>query len=454
MYQLFRERLKHLSGDISDTGLADKKYLLAVSGGIDSMCMAHLFLKSGIMFSVAHVNFSLRDSESDGDQKLVEEWAASNKIQFYTTRFNTTDFADSNSVSIQMAARELRYKWLDELMKRHSFDFLAVAHNLNDSAETLFINLLRGTGIEGLTGIKERGGYIIRPLLGFSREEITEFVKLEQIPFRNDSSNEKSYYSRNRIRNCVFPEFSKINPSFLKTLESDIRHFSDTAEVINQMKISIIESISEHDCKNLKKIDVEKLLKLKQSSFWLFNILSDYGFNSSQCSDIFDSLRGVSGKKFESLNYILVKDREFLLLYNKSEIEAEKIENETITIDEIESGTSVFFGNMEITVRVLEVIRPFTPPANPMIQSLDFDKIIFPVVIRRWSEGDRFMPLGMDKFKKLSDFFIDQKIDIISKRDATVLTTNGQIMCLPGLRIDNRFKVTVDTKKILEISIC
>lgn len=458
MIQLFNEQLKHLSGALYNNSGNDPqiKYLLAVSGGIDSMCMAHLFLKSGLKFSIAHVNFSLRDQESDGDEQLVRSWADANQIECFVKRLETAEYARNESLSIQMAARELRYGWFDELMKSGSYNYLAIAHNLNDTAETLFINLLRGTGLSGLTGIKEKSGYIIRPLLKFTREEISAFVLKEGVPFREDSSNKKSYYSRNRIRNNVFPEFEKINPSFLKTIEKNTRNFSEAALIIDDLKNETLKKITEPCVNQELKINIKKLLKTGHPSFWLFQILNEYGFNDTQYKDIIDTLTGISGKYFESAGYTLIKDRTHLLLCKNTLLPKTGSDELNFEAEVFESDLEkiVEFGNLKISMTKYSVSKGFAPDANPNRHYLDFDMITFPLAIRRWRDGDRFKPLGMDNFKKVSDFFIDQKIDLVSKKSSAVITTNGQILCLPGLRIDNRFKITGTTKNVFEITIC
>ncbi len=453
MVQLFTEQLKHLTGVRSGNELSEKTFLLAVSGGRDSMCMAHLFLQSNLKFSIAHVNFSLRDQESDGDESLVRNWASLNRIDFFTTRFNTNEYAVQKSISIQMAARELRYNWFDNLMQHHSFDFLSIAHNLNDSAETLMINLLRGTGIKGITGINERNGYIIRPMLKFSRNEISDYVCKNKIPYRDDSSNDKSYYSRNRIRNNIFPEFEKINKSFLKTLERDINNFSDVTAILDDLKSGILSKVTISGKNPELKIDIQKLKKEKFASYWIYNILEDYGFNFSQTEEILDSTDGISGKKFESHTHILVKDRQYLLLFRKEE-NLNLFYNEIITLNEFLNETKVEFNSIKLSFKRYPKPIGFLTSSLPNIHYLDASRIQYPIVIRSWSSGDKFMPLGMNKFKKVSDFYIDLKIDVITKKSGLVIMTDGQIVCLPGLRIDNRYKVVEETSEILEISIC
>ena len=227
----FDSALSSLSGGGAD----GHRYLLGVSGGIDSMCMARLFLDSSLHpdFAIAHVNFSLRGEESDGDMDSVVEWGRANGIQVFTRTFDTHAYSAENSISTQMAARELRYGFFSELMESEGFDLLAIAHNLDDSIETIFLNIARGTGLKGLSGIPVRNGRIIRPLMGISRARIREYVESNGVSYRDDRTNFESHYARNRVRNIIFPEFRKINPSFLNTVRRDAEYFREASDIID-----------------------------------------------------------------------------------------------------------------------------------------------------------------------------------------------------------------------------
>lgn len=313
----FKESLSQLTGlrELHPASPDNPAILLAVSGGIDSMCMAHLFHRIFYAnFAIATVNFSLRGEESDGDEELVRLWAEERGIRYFSKTFDTKEYCNQRGVSTQVAARELRYAWFNALMKEHSFEYLAVAHNLNDSVETFFLNILRGTGLQGLTGIRRKNGAILRPLLGITRREIAEYVKKEAIPFREDSSNAQSYYSRNRIRNMVFPEFEMINASFLNTVEKDMANVEAAADILEDLYRVKREELLDAES---GKIDVIKLLKERRPDYWLYAILSEYGFNADQTEQIFNALEGQPGKEFHSDSHLVLKDRDFILIYPK-----------------------------------------------------------------------------------------------------------------------------------------
>ncbi len=454
----FRDNMKRLAGNGSETySFSGDSYLLAVSGGIDSMCMAHLFssLFPG-KFSIATVNFNLRGDESDCDEQLVVSWAKEKGIHCFSKSFDTKLFAGEKGISTQMAARELRYEWFDSLIKENGFKFLVTAHNLNDSVETLFINMIRGTGIQGMTGIKEKNGYVIRPLLTFSRKEIVDYVKLNDVPFREDSTNAQSHYSRNRIRNMVFPELEMINPSFLLTIQRSMFNLQAVSDVIDELFTEKRVFLTDKDG---MKISVEKLLNEKRPDFWLYMLLDNYGFNFDQIKQISDSLDGQPGKEFHSESYVLIKDRDWLLLYPRG-LTAVKSDN---MLEKIPPGSSrsVVRGDREICFSIYSKPEGFQYKLfhqtsenipEPLL-FLDYDKLSFPLLIRNWCSGDRFIPLGMKGYKKISDFLIDMKVDKRAKDGVSVVISDGEIVALPGYRIGDRFRITSSTVNILEISI-
>lgn len=524
MITKFKESLVQLTGqkEFHPASPDNPKILLAVSGGIDSMCMAHLFNRIYYSnFAIATVNFSLRGEESDGDEELVSDWAAERGVQFFSNTFDTKGYAKSMGISTQMAARDLRYNWFESLMTTHNFDYLAVAHNLNDSVETFFINILRGTGLQGLTGIRRKNGTTIRPLLGFTRREIAEFTKKENIPFREDSSNNESHYSRNRIRNMVFPEFEIINQSFLKTVERDMANVEAASDILEdlfkQKRSSLIDDSS-------GRISIPALLKERRPDYWLFLLLDKYGFNPLQIEQIYDSLNGQPGKEFHSDSCLLLKDRYFLLIYPKGtpvnnppitpdiamfekpkefldssfDELLELLDDENVQESEPLSEKSP---EPEITMKIdsldIDVFKPgdykeltfegtqmrlsiypkphgfkykkdraekpeftgdlFVVSSDSTVTEstllIDADLVKFPIAVRKWREGDKFMPLGMSGYKKISDYLTDIKMDKIRKETLLVALSEDKIVAIPGFRIDERFKISQNTKNILEISL-
>lgn len=482
MIAKFKESLLELteSRDMHPASESAPSVLLAVSGGIDSMCMAYLF--SRIFYSnyaIATINFSLRGEESNGDEELVHDWARNHGIRCFSTTFDTNQYAAEKGISTQMAARDLRYNWFEFLMKKHSFDYLAIAHNLNDSVETFFINALRGTGIQGLAGIRKKNGYIIRPLLGITRREIAEFVKQEDIPFREDSSNAQSHYARNRLRNLVFPEFEMINHSFLKTIERGMGNVEAAADVLQDLFLEKKHSFYDETS---SKISIEALLKEARPDFWLYEILSEYGFNPDQIAQVNESLNGQSGKEFHSESFLLIKDRDFLLLYPKGGTATPKVEINKIEILSLKIGQRAQFECCNNLVELLIYPKPKNfaykkkKDANnvamgdlfaniheapeednskipePIIY-LDADLIQFPLILRDWQDGDKFIPLGMKGSKKLSDFMVDLKLDIVSKTQIPILLSGDKIAAVIGYRIDERFKITPNTLNVLELEL-
>lgn len=414
----------------------NQEILLGVSGGVDSMCMATLFLESplGLKFSVAHVNFSLRENDCDRDEAHVRKWCETHGIRIFTKKVDTHSYAEEHNLSTQMAAREIRYDWFQELMNEHGIRHLAIAHNLNDSVETFFLNLLRGTGLNGLSGIKKKNGAVIRPLMGFTRAQISAFAEEHNVEFCEDMTNHESHYSRNRIRNEVFPEFAVINPSFLMTVNREMERFAEIGEIMDEFydlrKFRIL-----HEEDGVTHVDIKALKKEGHIEYWLFRILDPFGFNDSQLAQIADALDSQSGKTFYSSTHKVVRDREVLKIYPLSDSDA----------------------LAEVRFATFKKGTDFDPMRNhPDVLYVDARKAGYPLNCRRWQVADRFRPFGMRGFKKLSDFFTDLKLDIEEKRREVVVYNvdkhgNEQIVCIAGRRIDDRFKVTSKTKKVLAI---
>jgi len=415
------------------------KVLLGVSGGIDSMVMLSLFHKSGFKVSVAHCNFSLRGEESDGDEELVQHVCELNGIPLHRIRFETENFAKANKISIQLAARNLRYEWFNSICNEFGYAKLAIAHNRDDVAETVLINLTRGTGLKGLTGIKPKHDNIIRPLLFAGRDEIIRYAIHEGIQYREDSSNASVKYARNRIRHNVLPELEKLNPSAKASIASAAQHVQEAwdlvASYIHGLKSKLIK------VENGKLfISIQGLKEEPHAKFFLIEELMTFGFTPDTIEQIYDSVKGQSGKLFYSPTHQLLRDREFMIL-------AEREESDTTTL-EIESGCHEIDYPVRLTFHQIENSPALKVPNDSNIAALDVDKLTFPIKLRPWQPGDKFMPFGMDRFKKVSDFLVDQKISMFEKDNIYVMESKGDIVWVVGKRIDNRFKISNQTTKI------
>ena len=520
-------------------------YLLAVSGGMDSMCMADLFLQTlgADSFAIAHCNFSLRGEESDGDETLVREWAERNGVRLFVKRFDTVSYAQERGVSIEMAARDLRYGWFAQLCREHGFAALSVAHNANDNAETLILNLLRGTGLTGLHGMAEispcppdpslcppdlslchpepslchpepslchpersEGSVLIfRPLLAFTRKQIEGYVLARRVPYRHDSSNFTSDYKRNRIRNEVFPIFEKINPSFIRTLNREIGYFSEAGSIVEDWCRSQIPNVlvsppvpssdqsvfpASHPDPSLchpdpsvchpdpsvchpasslchpersegsVTISTAALLATPHWRYLLYHILQPYGFNAQTLAaveDLLTSDRTVSGKRFESEDYVLLTCRDTLCIVPREESPEENKDQIMVV-----RGPGIYnFNGGRFKVEIMEMTPdiPLRQPQGTLI--LDADTLRLPFVCRRWRQGDWLIPFGMKGKKKISDLFADLKYDARQKDSAIIivdtqtddLARQQHVCALLGLRIDDRYKVSASTRTILRITV-
>ncbi|MCG8310431.1 MAG: tRNA lysidine(34) synthetase TilS [Cytophagales bacterium] len=420
----------------------EEKILLAVSGGVDSMVLLDLFNRAKFNFAIAHCNFMLRGSESDSDQKLVEDTAINLIVPFYRKSFETEKHAKSKGISIQMAARHLRRAWFEKLLEEEGYPYIATAHHLNDSIETTLFNLTKGTGISGLKGISPKSECYIRPLMFATRKMIFEYATENNLSWREDRSNQSTRYSRNLIRHKVIPQLKKINPSLEETYSYSMEKiaYADRIyrEVIDQHKRELLEKTS-----GGFRIDIKKIASIPDSKIVLFEVLEDFGFNFHQIKNMIISMEGQPGKTFLSHRFRLVIDRRYLYLSTPrfERISELLIGKETKSVQK--APFEFFFE------RIDESISEFAGDAN--IAYMDFDKLEFPLKIRAWEPGDRFHPLGMKHKKKLSDFMIDNKIPLNLKDQVLVLLSGNHIVWVVGLRIDDRYKITKQTKRVYKI---
>lgn len=416
------------------------KILLAVSGGIDSMVMLQLFRESGYGISVAHCNFQLRGEGSDGDEDFVRKKCRQWDIAFYSHRFDTNNYASEKGLSTQMAARELRYAWFDELLSKEGFDYLATAHHVNDSIETILLNFTKGSGIDGLMGIPEQNKKIIRPLLFATREEIENYAAAEGIAWREDQSNQSHDYQRNFIRHQIVPRLKELNPSLEKTFQYTIYKLQGAIEMIRN-------AVDEWKLKYLKKEGDKIFLNKKglygASTMMLWEIVKPFGFNFDQCENIIKALDGQSGKRFSSITHELIIDRESLILIEQHE--------NWIQISVGIGQKEVALGSKRLKLEIDD--NDGSIQSEKSQATLDEELIQFPLIWRKWKPGDYFFPLGMRNRKKISDFLINEKVSLAEKDSLTVLESNGEIIWVVGQRIDDRYKVTVKTKRIIKISL-
>jgi tRNA(Ile)-lysidine synthase len=419
------------------------KILLAVSGGIDSMAMMYLFSKTGVNCLVAHCNFRLRGSESDGDEAFVKEQAQNLGLPLFCINFDTKEYAEEHKISIQMAARELRYNWFRDLCKKNQCNFIAVAHNRDDVLETFFINLGRGTGIKGLTSIQPKNEEIIRPLLFASRQDIVKYTEEKKIPFREDSSNKSDKYLRNYIRHNIIPAFEEVLPNFRNTIAEDISKLCDLSKLYDYSMNHLIPGIFKRE-NQLAYINISTLLTSPAPKTILFEILSEFGFTPPSISEIYDACFAIPGKQFYSASYKLIKDRDQFILTQLDTSQSGR--------SYIDENTPSIKNPVPLEFSVFEKNDTFEINKNRLIAQLDYNKVTFPLILRKWNTGDYFIPLGMKGLKKLSDFFIDQKLSLIDKENAWLLTSGPEIIWIVGQRIDNRYKITAATTHILQIN--
>lgn len=438
--------LKQFEINITKNTLFSKtdKLLVAFSGGVDSVVLANLLHKSGYNIELAHCNFQLRGQEAKDDTVFCESFAKSINAPFHVIYFDTKTYASEHKLSIQMAARELRYNWFKTLKAEHHFDYILTAHHANDNVETLFVNLIRGTGIKGLQGIPEKQNNMVRPLLFATKDDIRAYAEKENLSYREDSSNQEVKYKRNFIRHQIVPELKKLNPAIEETIHTSIQFFKQSSEIITEYAQLKFQSICKEE-NHWLYIDIELLLLEKQKETLLFEWLYNKQFKTSQIQQLTEALNTEDrvGKLFSSATHQLVIDRKYIIVkvLNKEE------EIKEFTITSI-SDTK----HLPIDLSFEEITNvSFSKNANEI--SIPYSVDLFPLKLRRWKQGDKFKPFGMDGFKKLSDFFKDQKLSLFEKENVWILENKEHIIWVIGYRMDDRCRVNEGTEKILRIRV-
>ena len=481
MLNRFRHIVEEMRGLIDDSRSAS--FLLAVSGGVDSMCLADMWLRcfGAENCAIAHCNFNLRGEDSDGDEALVTGWAQEHGVRLHKVSFETVQYATENGVSIEMAARELRYRWFGEICQEYGYQAVVVAHHADDNAETMVLNMVRGAGLKGLSGMKpvsplplsrhceERSDVaILRPLLTFTRKQIEGHAFAWKVPYREDKTNSSTEYRRNSIRHEVFPLFERMNPSYVRTLNREMAYLNDASDIVedwcrSQLPHVIATGESSHVIARSEAtwqsvpltISIPSLLAIPQWRYLLYYILEPYGFNSAtleSLESLLTSDRTISGKRFESEDYILLTERDSLVItkqYERTEVFMPV------------RGAGIYHVNGS---RVSVELLPWTPdmslrqPEGTIV--LDAAKLRFPFVLRKWRSGDWMIPLGMKGKKKISDLFTDLKYSHAQKELSVIvvdvtgdLAEQQHVAGVAGVRIDDHYKVTDNTETIIRITI-
>ncbi|MFC3417103.1 tRNA lysidine(34) synthetase TilS [Algoriphagus hitonicola] len=417
----------------------NKTYLLACSGGLDSVVLGELLLESGFSFEVAHVNFQLRGKESEGDEKFVAKWAEQKSLEFHLKRVDAGTFAEDQKISIQMAARKLRYEWFEFLRKARNLAGIILAHHEDDQIETVFLNLLRGTGLDGLQGMAERNGHLIRPLLVFSRDELEEFAQSNNIKWREDSSNQKTDYKRNKLRLEVLPKLYGSTPEAKKNLLTSLTRIKDSTRAFGGLYEQWLEQTVRLE-DDTSFLPLSKVMNMPGAVSLIFLWIRSFGFNSDQAESIYQAAKsGEVGKLFSSSTHLLNLDRDELILMPQGpDFKAMEISENEIEIHLPDTSYDL-----------LKLASPATLDTHRSNAMLDLEQLEFPLVIRNWVIGDRFIPLGMKNSKKVSDFLIDLKIPLAQKSKIKVLVSGGKIAWVIGLRIADWAKYDASTRKII-----
>lgn len=418
----------------------DKPVLVGLSGGADSVALCGILVRLGYSCVAAHCNFHLRGDESLRDEQFACDFATSLSIPFCKTDFDTNAYAAERHISIEMAARELRYEWFEKMRCEWDAQAVAVAHHRDDSVETLLMNLIRGTGIRGLGGIRPKNGYIVRPLLGINRKDILEWLSEQNYLYVTDSTNLSDTYTRNFIRLRVLPILEEINPSVRNAIARTAGHLS-AAELLY---LHVIEEARSKVMATEGRLAIPALMQYPAPETILYELLKSYGFSRQVANDVYLALQGESGKSFFSPTHRLIKDRDYLLL---TPIQEEKPRMYILDSDE---------GNwqvpIELSCRKIVITKEFEIKKDKCVAYFDYDKLSFPLKLRKWEDGDWFIPFGMNGQKKLSDYFSDHKFSRLQKEQTWLLCSGDNILWIIGERTDNRFRIDNKTKHILSVN--
>jgi tRNA(Ile)-lysidine synthase len=429
------------------------KILIGVSGGRDSIALLHVLYRLGYDIVVAHCNFHLRGEESNRDSEFVTKHVQDMDVPFYSIDFDTELYARQNKISIEMAARELRYEWFDSLLKLTGCKYIAVAHHADDVVETFLINMTRGTGLHGLTGIKAKNGNIVRPFLRITRNDINDYIYDNGLDYVEDSTNSEVVYVRNKVRNIIIPALETINPSFRSSTIQSIENLTRAQNFVMHYVELLRNEIVEHR-DGMDVLDLEKIRTAPEPIYVLYEILKPYGFSASTVYNIFTCIfeENVSGKQFYSASGVrALRDRDKIFIQLRKD-------DDDVYADEPEEyeirNVAAFFNlHLNFMAEIFDS-NSFTIVKDKSVCCIDYKKLTFPLVLRKWKQADSFCPFGMKGRKKLSDFFVDQKFSLFEKENTWVLTDGkcGDIIWVVGHRTDNRFRIDEQTKQILRIS--
>lgn len=416
----------------------EKPVVVGISGGADSVALLHILVSLGYKCIAAHCNFNLRGDESFRDEQFTIDFTKRLQVPLCKISFETNKYAQENRLSVEMAARELRYRWFEELLNTYDADAVAVAHHRDDSVETLLINLTRGSGITGLTGIKPKNGNVVRPLLCVSREDIYAYIENNGLEYVTDSSNSSDIYTRNFIRLKVIPLLEEINPSVKASLARTANHLYDASLIYNHS----IEEARKVIIQN-NRLSISALLSFPAPATILYEMLKPYGFSRTVCESIFTVLEKDSGKIFYSSTHRLLKDRSDLLI---DVLSGEESKAYLINLEDDNVDLPV-----ELKPEIVVIKEDYQIEKDRKFAYFDFDKLSFPLVLRHWQEGDWFVPFGMKGKKKISDYFNDKKFSLFDKEKTWLLCSGQDVIWIVGERTDNRYRIEKTTKRVLKL---